>query len=152
MIPDVFGLRGLAVGILGGAIFGLWGGWTVKAGIEAEKVRKALDARDLAHREAVADQQADYDALQRQNIQLAADLAVRQDNVRTVTREIIKEVPKYIQESTPGCDRTLRQEMVQLINSAASNSAFVSLDTPDGSSSAPELGGNETGGPRVGPN
>lgn len=103
----------------GALIFGSLSGWTVRGWYEADKVKDALTEQRRQHSEAIAEQQAAYDALLNANLQLANDLDAAERNVRTVTREIIREVPNAVQPSTPDNDCTLSPALVMLHNRAA---------------------------------
>lgn len=123
MIPDVFGLRGMAIGALLAGSIGAYGGWKAKETVEKAKQADLLEAREAAHRAELALLQRDLDESAAERIRLASALDFAEANTRTVTREIVREVPRYAPVSTPECDYSLSPGLIRLHNAAASGTA-----------------------------
>jgi hypothetical protein len=124
MIPNAFGLRGLAIGALVAGSFGAWGGWTAKATVERAKQADLMEKQRVEHQAQLALLQRDLDESAAERIRLASALDFAEANTRTVTREIIKEVPRYAPTSTPECDYSLSPGLIGLHNAAANGTAL----------------------------
>lgn len=99
------------------------GGWSAKAKWDAGKLVKALEAERAAHAIDMENLQSEMNASVEETIRLSAELDAAQSSVRTVTHEIIREVPKYVQDSTPDCDRTISIDAMRLLDAAARGAA-----------------------------
>ena len=112
---------------LGGAAIALsiafTGGWRAKATFVDAAHAKALEAAQEAHVEALEALQADLDAATRETLRLAAEIDDHDAHTRTVTQTIIKEVPQYVDRSTPDCDLSLSSGAIGLFNAAAAGVA-----------------------------
>ena len=53
-----------------------------------------------------------------ERIRLSGELASARNNVRTVIRETVREVPKYVKDSTPDVDRSLDPNLIRLYNNS----------------------------------
>lgn len=94
-------------------------GWRAKGIVVAAEHAKALKTAQALHAAELNALQADLDNAAAETIRLSAELDAAQSNTRTVTREVIREVPKYAPVSTPQCDCSLPAGLVGLHNSAA---------------------------------
>ena len=118
---------------MGAALFlsGTWSGWTAKTHLYERAEAKALLKAQEEHAAELAALQAELDQAAVDNINLSAELDAAKANTRTVTREIIKEVPKYAPTSTPECDYSLSAGLVSLHNSAAAGTAPRAVSAED---------------------
>ena len=115
----VFGFKGVAVTAAATAAVAAYGGWKAKTlVVEASHARELKRAQE-AHTEALEALQEELDAEAAETVRLAALLDAEQANVRTVTREIIREVPHVVQDSTPDCDRRIGVDTLRLLDRAA---------------------------------
>ena len=112
-------LQGYIYTALGTTLIAFGGGWKAHSTYTAAKTAKALEEQREAHIEALETLQIDLDREASERLRLSAELDSALSNVRTVTREIIKEVPSYVKPSTPDCDRTLDPRLIGLLNGAA---------------------------------
>lgn len=125
----ILGWKGAAITGAAGLVIGLSGGWKAHSIKTKADKADALEAAHVAHIEAMAALQIELDSEASERLRLSAELDAAQGNVRTITREIIREVPKYVQDSTPDCDRLISVDAVRLLNSAASGSGPRSTST-----------------------
>jgi len=123
MINRMFGLKGMLVG--GGFAFvvGVFGGWKAYKIVSEAHTARVLAAQKAENVLALEALQTQLDAEVKERVRLSAQLDDAQNNVRQVTREIIKEVPRYVENSTPNCDRTISLDAVRLLNAAANGNA-----------------------------
>jgi len=112
-------IQGYIYTALGTTVIAFSLGYKVHSTITKAKTAEALEAQREAHTEALEALQLDLDSEARERLRLSAELDNALSNVRTVTREIIKEVPSYVKPSTPNCDRTLDPRLIGLLNGAA---------------------------------
>lgn len=112
----VGGWRSIAVSAGLAATIGFGAGWTVKGWQEGAKRERIMKAQKEAYLEDLAEYERDREKLDAQRLALAAELEAARANVRTITREVIREVPKYIQDSSPTCDRSISPDLAVLYN------------------------------------
>lgn len=104
-------------------MIGLGGGWKAHDTHTKAKQAKALEAAQEAFERDLEALQKDLNDADEERRQLSAELNAARSNVRTVTREIVREVPKYVQDSTEECDRSLSPDLVRLYNRSVGKSA-----------------------------
>lgn len=102
----------------GALLIGTYGGWKAHSTVIDARHAKALEAAQDAHREALDALQVDLDTEREERRLLATELNAARSNVRTVTREIVREVPRYVEDSTPDCDRSLNADIIRLYNNS----------------------------------
>lgn len=106
----MFKVAGVAV------IVGLIAGWNAHSIKVDADTAKALKAAQEQFEADMAQLEADMQNSENERLRLSAELNAARSNVRTVIRETVREVPKYVQDSTPECDRSLSPDFVRLYN------------------------------------
>jgi hypothetical protein len=112
----VGGWRSIAIAAGLAVTVGFGTGWKVKGWQEGAKRERIVEAQKQAHLEDLAEYERERDRLEAQRLALASELEAARANIRTVTREIIREVPKYVQDSSPTCDRSVSPDLALLYN------------------------------------
>ena len=108
--------------LTGGAaalLIGFFGGWKAHKTVTQAKSAKALEAAQMAHVQALDALQFQLDNEVKERLRLSGELDTAQGKVRYITKEIIKEVPRYVKDSTDTCDRTISRDAVRLLNASA---------------------------------
>ncbi len=141
----MFNLKLLGASVVGASIIGFGAGWVVHGWKHSADNERALKRQAEAHNKALAHLQTDLDNEASERLRLSEALNDALTNVRTVTKETIREVPLYVPPSTDECPRILDPNLVRLLNSAARGIAPRSnskeTTTRDLSDSLPALAG-----------
>jgi len=113
----IFQLKAVLAG--GAAALLIGGGWTAHKTVTKAKAADEMKAAQAAHVQELDALQIQLDAEVTERLRLSSKLDTAQGKVRYITKEIIREVPKYVKDSTDTCDRTISPDAVRLLNAAA---------------------------------
>jgi len=127
-IARVFGLKGLAITAAISGSIAFTAGWKLKTWETSHKAKKVQDAEVRQRNVELAALKRDLRRNEGERIRLSGELAEARNNVRTVIRETVREVPKYVKDSTPDVDRSLDPNLVRLYN----NSIGITRPRPGG--------------------
>lgn len=112
----MFGIPNIAItgAVVGAVAFA--GGWKVKGTFVKAAHADAMEAAQEAHIEALEVLRVELDGEAAERRALAAQLELEQSSIRTITKEVIREIPKYIKDSDGDCDRSVSPDFARLYN------------------------------------
>ena len=119
----IFGWKGTAITGTVALALGLTGGWKAHSIKTDADTAKTLKVARLNLGKDLKALQIKLDAEVAERLRLSKELETAQGQTRTITREIIKEVPSVTKISTPECDYSLPSGLISLHNLAATGSA-----------------------------
>lgn len=109
-------LKAIAATGVGAALVAFPLGWKAKSTMIDAAHGRALEAAQVQHKADLAALERDLQENDETRRQLSAELEAARANVRTVTREIIREVPANVKDSDQTCDRAISPDLARLYN------------------------------------
>jgi len=109
-------IKAIAATGVGASLIAFPLGWKAKATMIDAAHGRALEAAQVQHKADLAALERDLQENDETRRQLAAELEAARANVRTITREIIREVPARVQDSDEKCDRAISPDLARLYN------------------------------------